>query len=129
MSRRHRADAAEPMSAGTEPARWSQPLAGSQGATVAWLDALSSGACTPETFLSAMRDQFRGDSEEGWEVLEPDTFHRVHVRGETRFVVRLAVLFGNDFGFSVEQLSWRRRDGRGPGVSLTRPDPNQLSLL
>ena len=67
--------------------------------------------------------------EEGWEVLEPDTFHRVHVRGETRFVVRLAVLFGNDFGFSVEQLSWRRRDGRGPGVSLTRPDPNQLSLL
>src|ERR1700676_4885088 len=69
MSRRHRADAAEPMSAGTEPARWSQPRAGSQGATVAWLDALSSGPCTPETFLSAMRDQFRGDSEEGWEVL------------------------------------------------------------
>src|ERR1700676_241363 len=69
MSRRHRADAAEPMSAGTEPARWSEPRAGSQGATVAWLDALSSGACTPETFLSAMRDQFRGDSEEGWEVL------------------------------------------------------------
>ena len=62
MSRRHRADAAE-------PTRWSQPLAGSQGATVAWLDALSRGACTPETFLSAMRDQFRGDSEEGWEVL------------------------------------------------------------
>src|ERR1700680_145930 len=57
------------MSAGTEPARWSEPRAGSQGATVAWLDALSSGACTPETFLSAMRDQFRGDSEEGWEVL------------------------------------------------------------
>src|ERR1700675_3440585 len=57
------------MSAGTEPARWSQPRAGSQGATVAWLDALSSGACTPETFLTAMRDQFRGDSEEGWEVL------------------------------------------------------------
>src|ERR1700676_1594905 len=62
MSRRHRADAAE-------PTRWSQPLAGSQGPTVAWLDALSRGACTPETFLSAMRDQFRGDSEEGWEVL------------------------------------------------------------
>jgi hypothetical protein len=57
------------MSAGTEPARWSQPLAGSQGATAAWLDALSSGACTPEAFLSAMRDQFQGDSEEGWEVL------------------------------------------------------------
>ena len=57
------------MSAGTEPARWSEPRAGSQGATLAWLDALSSGACTPEAFLSAMRDQFQGDSEEGWEVL------------------------------------------------------------
>jgi protein kinase-like protein len=57
------------MSAGTEPARWSEPRAGSQGATLTWLDALSSGACTPEAFLSAMRDQFQGDSEEGWEVL------------------------------------------------------------
>ena len=57
------------MSAGTEPARWSEPRAGSQGATITWLDALSSGACTPEAFLSAMRDQFQGDSEEGWEVL------------------------------------------------------------
>jgi Protein kinase domain len=57
------------MSAGTEPARWSEPRAGSQGATLAWLDALSSGACTPEAFLSAMRDQFQGDSEEGWEIL------------------------------------------------------------
>jgi serine/threonine protein kinase len=57
------------MSAGTDPVRWSQPRAGSQGATLAWLDALSSGACTPEAFLSAMRDQFQGDSEEGWEVL------------------------------------------------------------
>jgi len=57
------------MSAGTETARWSEPRAGSQGATLAWLDALSSGACTPEAFLSAMRDQFQGDSEEGWEVL------------------------------------------------------------
>ncbi len=57
------------MSAGTEPARWSEPRAGSQGATLTWLDALSSGACTPEAFLSAMRDQFQGDSDEGWEVL------------------------------------------------------------
>jgi hypothetical protein len=57
------------MSAGIEPARWSEPRAGSQGATLTWLDALSSGACTPEAFLSAMRDQFQGDSDEGWEVL------------------------------------------------------------
>ena len=58
------------MSAGTEPARWSQPREGSsQSATLAWLDSLASGTCTPEAFLIAMRDQFRGDSEEGWEVL------------------------------------------------------------
>jgi serine/threonine protein kinase len=57
------------MSAGTEPARWSQPRTGSQGGTVAWLEALSSGACTAEAFLSAMRDQFRGDCDENWEVL------------------------------------------------------------
>ena len=70
------------MSAGTEPARWSEPRAGSQGATLAWLDALSSGACTPEAFLSAMRDQFQGDSEEGWEVLSLlDQYYR---RGKIR---------------------------------------------
>src|SRR6202051_2473992 len=57
------------MSAGTEPARWSQPRAGSQSGTLAWLDALSSGACTPEAFLNAMRDQFQGAGDEGWEVL------------------------------------------------------------
>ncbi len=59
------------MSAGTEPARWSQPRAGSQGGTVAWLEALSSGACTAEAFLSAMRDQFQGDCEGNWEVGAP----------------------------------------------------------
>ena len=70
------------MSAGTETARWSEPRAGSQGATLAWLDALSSGACTPEAFLSAMRDQFQGDSEEGWEVLSLlDQYYR---RGKIR---------------------------------------------
>jgi serine/threonine protein kinase len=57
------------MSAGTEPARWTQPREGSQAATVAWLDSLASGTCTPEAFLIAMRDQFRGDGEQGWEVL------------------------------------------------------------
>src|ERR1700732_3840313 len=69
------------MSAVTGP-RWSEPRAGSQGATLAWLDALSSGACTPEAFLSAMRDQFQGDSEEGWEVLSLlDQYYR---RGKIR---------------------------------------------
>ncbi len=57
------------MSAGTEPARWSQPRDGSQAAAIAWLDSLTSGTCTPEAFLIAMRDLFRGDGEASWEVL------------------------------------------------------------
>ena len=82
------------MSAVTGP-RWSQPRAGSKGATLSWLDALSSGACTPEAFLSAMRDQFQGDSEEGWEVIslldqyyrrgkiKADLFHTLKTRLES----------------------------------------------
>jgi serine/threonine protein kinase len=52
-----------------EPAGWPQPRVGSEGAALAWLDALVGGICTPETFLSAMHDQFQGNPEEGWEVL------------------------------------------------------------
>ena len=57
------------MSAGTEQARWSAPRTGSEGATLVWLNALSSGNCTPEAFFIAMRDQFQGDGDAGWEVL------------------------------------------------------------
>jgi eukaryotic-like serine/threonine-protein kinase len=57
------------VSAGTEQARWSAPRRGSEGATVVWLNALASGNCTPDAFFSAMRDQFQGDGDEGWEVL------------------------------------------------------------
>jgi serine/threonine protein kinase len=39
------------------------------GATLVWLDALAGGLCTPEAFLDAMREHFRGDPDEGWEVL------------------------------------------------------------
>lgn len=67
--------------------------------------------------------------EEGWDASESDTFRRMKVRGQTRFIVRLAVLFGGDVGFSVDQLSWRRSDGRGPGAGLTPTDTNQMSLL
>ena len=56
------------MSAGTEPAHWPQPRAGSEDATLAWLDALAGGICTPEVFLGAMRDQLEGRRDEGWEV-------------------------------------------------------------
>ncbi len=57
------------MSAGTEPARWSQARTGSEGVTLEWLDALAAGTCTPEAFLAAMRGQLRGDSDESWETL------------------------------------------------------------
>src|SRR5882757_1704955 len=59
------------MNARTEPATWPQPRAGSEGegAALVWLDALASGICTPEVFLSAMQDQFQGDREKSWEVL------------------------------------------------------------
>src|SRR5271170_1804902 len=57
------------MSAGTEPVRWPQARTGSEGATLLWLDALASGICTPEEFLSAMNDQFHGDRDANWEIL------------------------------------------------------------
>jgi hypothetical protein len=71
------------------------------------------------------------EPEPDWEVSEADVFRRVHVTGEVRMIVRIAVLLGDEAGFSVDQLSWRRADGAGPGASTYRPehDPNQLSLL
>ncbi|HXA36998.1 MAG TPA: protein kinase [Steroidobacteraceae bacterium] len=57
------------MSAGTDTTRWSQPRTGSEGVTLEWLDALAAGTCTPEAFLAAMRGQFRGSGDQGWEVV------------------------------------------------------------
>lgn len=77
------------MSAGTEPARWSQPLAGSEGAALEWLDALASGDCTPEAFMGAMRAQFQKNPDEGWEVLSLlDQYYR---RGRIKAEVFQAV--------------------------------------
>jgi serine/threonine protein kinase len=53
----------------TEPSQWAQPRMGSEGATLAWLDALVSGNCTAEEFLAAVRNHFQGDPEEPWEIL------------------------------------------------------------
>lgn len=71
------------------------------------------------------------EPEPDWEVSDADVFRRVHVTGEVRMIVRIAVLFGEEAGFSVDQLSWRRADGTGPGAPTYRPenDPSQLSLL
>ncbi len=77
------------MSAGTEPARWSQPLAGSEGAALEWLDALASGDCTPEAFIGAMRAQLQKNTDEGWEVLSLlDQYYR---RGRIKAEVFQAV--------------------------------------
>ena len=56
--------------------------------------------------------------------------NRVRVEGEVDMVVRVAVLFGDEFGFSVDELSWRRADDSGPGSPLYwAHSPNQLSLI
>jgi serine/threonine protein kinase len=59
------------------------------GATLVWLDALAGGLCTPDAFLTAMRDDFHRDPDESWEVLslldqyyrrgkiKPEIFHSV----------------------------------------------------
>ena len=57
------------MSVGTEPIRWQRPRTGSEGATQEWLDGLSSGLCSADEFLGAMREKFQGDREGNWEVL------------------------------------------------------------
>jgi serine/threonine protein kinase len=66
------------MSAGPPPILKSRPKIGSEGATLVWLDALSSGLCPPKAFLRAMQDQFQGDREGHWEVLSLlDQYYRL----------------------------------------------------
>ena len=74
----------EDMSVGTEPARWPQPRTGSEDATLAWLDALAGGICTPEAFLVAMSEQTQGKQDEGWEVLSllDQYYRRGKIKGE-----------------------------------------------
>jgi hypothetical protein len=67
--------------------------------------------------------------EEGWEASEPDYLGRIAVRGQIPMVVRLGVLFEDDFVMGIEKLSWRRSDGSGPGAVPLEPIPGQLSLF
>jgi serine/threonine protein kinase len=65
------------MGAGTEPVRRAQPRTSGEDAARAWLDALVSGVCTPETFLGAMHDQLQGDRDEDWEIVSlVDQYYR-----------------------------------------------------
>ncbi|TGB45478.1 PIN domain-containing protein [Mycolicibacterium peregrinum] len=70
------------------------------------------------------------DVEPAWYVSDPDILNRVRVEGEVDMIVRLAVLYGDEFGFSVDELSWRRTDRSGLGAPLYwAHNPDQLSLL
>ncbi len=66
--------------------------------------------------------------EDDWRVLPPTFPGRVTVHGQLRMVVRLGVLFG-DAEWSLDQLSWRRGDGKGPGPLVVEIDPNQMQLF
>lgn len=56
------------------------------------------------------------DTDPGWRVSEPDALRRVRVEGSVDMLLRVAVLFGGEFGFSIDALSWRRRNDTGVGV-------------
>jgi hypothetical protein len=65
-----------------------------------------------------------------WEVSRLGVGGGWQVAGSVAMVVRSAVLFGGEFGFSIDEVAWRRADGRGPGATIYRPelDLAQLSL-
>lgn len=71
------------------------------------------------------------ESDPNWQVSAADLSRRVEVEGTVNMQLRVAVLYGGDFGFSVEQLSWRRADGVGPGAAVYHPDldPHQGQLF
>jgi serine/threonine protein kinase len=75
------------MTSETEPSQRAQPRTGSEGAALAWLDALVSGNCTAEEFLAAVRNQFQDDTDEHWELLSLlDQYYR---RGKIKVEVFL----------------------------------------
>ncbi|ULN44793.1 hypothetical protein MI149_29340 (plasmid) [Mycolicibacterium crocinum] len=54
----------------------------------------------------------------------------MRVEAEVDMIVRVAVLFGDEFGFSIDELSRRRTDRSGPGTPIYwARNPDQLSLL
>ena len=65
-----------------------------------------------------------------WQSVAESDLGGVVVEAEVKMIVRVAVLFGGEYGFSIEEVAWRRGDGAGPGASLYRPedDPNQPPL-
>lgn len=62
------------------------------------------------------------------DVLPGRRFGCVDVRGEVEMIVRVGVMYDTDY-WGVEDLSWRRADGRGPGVEPPPPGPPQEGLF
>lgn len=63
-----------------------------------------------------------------WELVPDQYFGRMHVRGSIPMIARVGVLYDVE-GWSIDDLSWRRADGSGPGRRPVEVDPNQLALL
>lgn len=52
----------------------------------------------------------------------------VGVRGNVDMIVRVGVLYDNDY-WGVEELAWRRADGTGPGFGFLEKDQNQPPMF
>ena len=62
----------------------------------------------------------------GWATSKTDSLGQVVLEGDLPMVVRMAVLFGGDVSFSIEEVGWRRSDGVGPGADVYRPEWDQM---
>ncbi|KRE63556.1 PIN domain-containing protein [Nostocoides sp. Soil756] len=68
--------------------------------------------------------------EQAWNISEVHGFRGVRVNGVIPMIARVAVLFGDpEFGFTIEDLSWRRVDGRGRGLEAVPFDPDHPALF
>ena len=105
------------MSAGTVPSRW--PRSGSEGAALVWVNALSSGVCTPDEFLRAVRDQFQGNPDEGWEVLSllDQYYRRGKIEAEIFHTLRSRLEGSAMNGDAAEAASLRPP----PSIAITTP--------
>src|SRR5216684_3358713 len=118
------------MSARTEPASWPQPRAGSEGeaAALVWLDALASGICTAEAFLSAMQDQFQEDREKSWEILSLlDQYYR---RGKIKadlFHTLKSSLESSGLKGDADMAASRRPQASSAVTAPVAASPNQAS--
>ncbi len=66
-----------------------------------------------------------------WMTLVADYYGQKTFEGEVAMVMRMTVLFGGDFLFSIEDEVWRRTDGVGKGACSYSPEinPDQLALF